>query len=143
MAYITPNQVSTKVLDTKQKRKLFDEALMEVGLAETIDKDGVTRKNLQRLVMSIWNDALYAESPKDRAMNARMILERVGGKPTVMVEEEHEEIPEIVIRTNSKTANQIQDNANQECEEEYSDDFEITVEGEPGRLLIPKDLEEE
>lgn len=136
MGLISPNTPSTKVLDTKQKRKLFDEALADIGLRESMDEEGRMCNNITRLAMTVWDGALYSESPKDRATFAKLLYERVGGKPTVMTEEEHTEIPEIVLRVNPKSAEEIK--ALAERDDVQEDDSEsrvvVEIEGEDGQM---------
>lgn len=137
MGYISPNVPSTKTaLDTKQKRKLFDEALVEYGFKETQDSEGRVANNLTRLAMTVWDGALYSESPKDRALFAKLLFERVGGKPTVMTEEEHEEIPEIVLRVNPKSAEQIKQLAQRDdvVEDDSDTRLVVEIEGEEGQM---------
>lgn len=136
MGLISPNTPSTKVLDTKQKRKLFDEALIDYGLRDSEDGEGRVAKNITRLAMTVWDGALYSESPKDRATFAKLLYERIGGKPTVMVEEEHEEIPEIVLRVNPKSAEEIKALAERDDVQEDDSDSRVVIEieGEDGQM---------
>lgn len=136
MGLISPNLPSVKNVDTKEKRKLFDVALIDYGLRETQDEQGRIIRNVQRLAATVWEGALYSESPKDRALFAKLLYERVGGKPTVIAEEEHEEIPEIVLRVNPKSAEQIKQLA--ERDDVTEDDSEsrvvVEIEGEEGQM---------
>ena len=136
MGLISPNLPSVKNVDTKEKRKLFDAALIDYGLRETQDEQGRIIRNVQRLAATVWEGALYSESPKDRALFAKLLYERVGGKPTVIAEEEHEEIPEIVLRVNPKSAEQIKQLA--ERDDVTEDDSEsrvvVDIEGEEGQM---------
>ena len=136
MGLISPNLPSVKNVDTKEKRKLFDAALIDYGLRETQDEQGRIIRNVQRLAATVWEGALYSESPKDRALFAKLLYERVGGKPTVIAEEEHEEIPEIVLRVNPKSAEQIKQLA--ERDDVTEDDSEsrvvVEIEGEEGQM---------
>ncbi len=136
MGLISPNLPSVKNVDTKEKRKLFDVALIDYGLRETQDEQGRIIRNVQRLAATVWEGALYSESPKDRALFAKLLYERAGGKPTVIAEEEHEEIPEIVLRVNPKSAEQIKQLA--ERDDVTEDDSEsrvvVEIEGEEGQM---------
>lgn len=136
MGLISPNLPSVKNVDTKEKRKLFDAALIDYGLRETQDEQGRIIRNVQRLAATVWEGALYSESPKDRALFAKLLYERAGGKPTVIAEEEHEEIPEIVLRVNPKSAEQIKQLA--ERDDVTEDDSEsrvvVEIEGEEGQM---------
>lgn len=136
MGLISPNLPSVKNIDTKEKRKLFDDALIDYGLRETQDEQGRIIRNVQRLAATVWEGALYSESPKDRALFAKLLYERAGGKPTVIAEEEHEEIPEIVLRVNPKSAEQIKQLA--ERDDVTEDDSEsrvvVEIEGEEGQM---------
>lgn len=136
MGLISPNLPSVKNIDTKEKRKLFDTALIDYGLRETQDEQGRIIRNVQRLAATVWEGALYSESPKDRALFAKLLYERAGGKPTVIAEEEHEEIPEIVLRVNPKSAEQIKQLA--ERDDVTEDDSEsrvvVEIEGEEGQM---------
>lgn len=136
MGLISPNMPAVKKAD-KDFRKAFDQALADIGLMETEDAEGVMRPNVYRLAKSVWNDALYAESPKDRNANAKLIYERVGGKPKVMADEEIQDIPEIVLRVNPKTDEQIRQLAQREDlepMEEQEGNIVIRIDGEDGEL---------
>lgn len=136
---ISPNNPpAKKVIDTKEKRKMFDEALIDVGLMETTDAEGNVMRNVQRLALSVWDSALYSENPKDRALFAKLLYERTGGKPKVITEEDHEEIPEIVLRVNPKSAEEIKALAERNDIQEDDSDGKVIVEieGEPGRLEL-------
>ena len=116
----------------KVDRHFLDAALMDIGNSLTEDKEGVARSYSQRLAMSIWNDALYAETVRDRALMAKLILERVGGKPSVIVDEEKEELPEVVFRVNANDAKKIK--ALQEMpvtEDDSEDKVVVEIDGEP------------
>lgn len=138
MGFITSNVPSTQKLNTKEKRKLFDEALIDVGLMETEDAEGNIMKNIQRLALSTWDSALYSENPKDRALFAKLIYERTGGKPKVITEEEHDEIPEIILRVNPKSAEEIKllSERDDVSEDDSEDRVIVEVEGEAGRLEL-------
>lgn len=132
MGLITPKK--TEVANMKKvDRHYLDSALMELGQSMVKGADGDMRTYSQRLALSIWNDALYAETVKDRAIMAKLILERVGGKPSVIVDEDKEELPEVVFRVNASDANKIKalqqiDNV----EEDNSEDkVVVEIDGEP------------
>ena len=131
MGLISPkkNEVSQM---KKVDRHFLDAALMDIGNSLTEDKEGVARSYSQRLAMSIWNDALYAGTVRDRALMAKLILERVGGKPSVIVDEEKEELPEVVFRVNANDAKKIK--ALQEMpvtEDDSEDKVVVEIDGEP------------
>ena len=117
----------------KVDRHFLDQALMEVMQQTSEDSEGNVRTNAQRLAMSIMSDALYAETVKDRATMSKLILERVGGKPSVIVDEEKEEVPEVVFRVSANDAKKIKalkemDN----LDEEHNEDRVIVeIDGEP------------
>lgn len=115
----------------KVDRHFLDNALMDIGGSLSKDTEGVTRTYSQRLAMSIWNDALYAETVKDRAIMAKLILERVGGKPSVIVDEEKEELPEVVFRVNANDAQKIKALKELPVDEEPQDKVVVEIEGEP------------
>lgn len=132
MGYITP-KVKTEVAGLKkQDRHFLDNALAEVMQSSSKDAEGVVRNNAQRLASMIFEAALYAESVKDRAIMAKLILERVGGKPSVIVDEEKEELPEVVFRVNANDAKKIK--ALQELpvtEDDSEDKVIVEIDGEP------------
>ena len=130
MGYITPkkNEVSQM---KKVDRHFLDNALMDVMNASSEDSEGVIRTNAQRLASSIVNDALYAETVKDRAIMAKLILERVGGKPSVIVDEEKEDLPEVVFRVNANDAKKIKALKELPVDEEPEDKVVVEIDGEP------------
>lgn len=130
MGLISPkkNEVSQM---KKVDRHFLDAALMDIGNSLSEDKEGVARSYSQRLAMSIWNDALYAETVRDRALMAKLILERVGGKPSVIVDEEKEELPEVVFRVNANDAKKIKALKELPVEEEPQDKVVVEIDGEP------------
>ena len=130
MGYITPkkNEISQM---KKVDRHFLDNALMDVMQSTSKDAEGNIRSNAQRLATTIMNDALYAETVKDRAIMAKLILERVGGKPSVIVDEEKEELPEVVFRVNANDAQKIKALQNLPVEEEPTDKVIVEVDGEP------------
>lgn len=131
MGYITPK---TKEVSQMKKvdRHFLDTALMEAMQQTSQDNEGVIRSNAQRLAMSIMNDALYAETVKDRAIMAKLILERVGGKPSVIADEEKEELPEVVFRVNANDAKKIKAlQAMDNIDEEPEDKVVVEIDGEP------------
>lgn len=116
----------------KVDRHFLDNALMDIGNSVCKDSEDTVRTYSQRLAMSIWNDALFAETVKDRAVMAKLILERVGGKPSVIVDEDKEDLPEVVFRVSANDAKKIKalqqmDNV----EEEPDDKVVVEIDGEP------------
>ena len=130
MGYITPRKNEVSQIK-KADRHFLDNALMEVMQATSKDAEGNVRTNAQRLATTIMNDALYAETVKDRAIMAKLILERVGGKPSVIVDEEKEELPEVVFRVNADDAQKIKALQNLPVKEEPTDRVIVEVDGEP------------
>lgn len=130
MGYITPkkNEVSQM---KKIDRHFLDAALMDAMNATSKDSEGTIRTNAQRLATSIVNDALYAETVKDRAIMAKLILERVGGKPSVIVDEEKEDLPEVVFRVNANDAQKIKALKELPVDEEPEDKVIVEIDGEP------------
>lgn len=131
MGLISPKKNEVSQLK-KVDRHFLDTALLEIGQSPLKDSDGVTRTYSQRLAMSIWNDALFAETVRDRALMAKLILERVGGKPAVITDEEKEELPEVVFRVNANDAKKIK--ALQEMpvtEDDSEDKVVVEIDGEP------------
>lgn len=130
MGYITPkkNEVSQM---KKIDRHFLDVALMDAMNATSKDNEGVVRTNAQRLATSIVNDALYAETVKDRAIMAKLIFERVGGKPSVIVDEEKEELPEVVFRVNANDAQKLKALKELPVVEESDDKVVVEIDGEP------------
>ena len=127
--------ISPKKNEVSQMKKLdrhfLDNALMDIGNSLNEDGEGVARTYSQRLAMSIWNDALYAETVRDRALMAKLILERVGGKPSVIVDEEKEELPEVVFRVNANDAKKIKALQELPVDEEPQDKVVVEIDGEP------------
>lgn len=130
MGYITPkkNEVSSM---KKMDRHFLDQALFDVMQQESKDDEGVIRSNAQRLASSIMRDALYAETVKDRAIMSKLILERVGGKPSVIVDEEKEDLPEVVFRVSANDAQKIKALKELPVEEEPEDKVVVEIDGEP------------
>lgn len=131
MGYITPKKNEIAQIK-KVDRHFLDNALMEVMQASSKDSEGNVRTNAQRLAQTIMSDALYAETVKDRAIMAKLILERVGGKPSVIVDEEKEELPEVVFRVNANDAKKIK--ALKELpvsEDDSADKVVVEIDGEP------------
>lgn len=116
----------------KVNRHYLDEALMEIGNSPSKDNEGNIRTYSQRLALNIWNDALYSETVRDRALMAKLILERVGGKPAVIADEEKEELPEVVFRVNANDAKKIRALQDMSVEEDDSEDkVVVEIDGEP------------
>lgn len=131
MGYITPKKNEVSQLK-KADRHFLDNALMEIMQSESKDAEGNVRSNAQRLAATIMNDALYAETVKDRAIMAKLILERVGGKPSVIVDEEKEDLPEVVFRVNANDAKKIKALQELPVNEDNSEDRVIVeIDGEP------------
>ena len=131
MGYITPpkkNEVSNL---KKADRHFLDQALMDVMQQASEDGEGNIMSNAQRLARTIMTDALYAETVKDRAIMAKLILERVGGKPSVIVDEEKEDLPEVVFRVTANDAKKIKALKELPVEEEPTDKVIVEVDGEP------------
>ena len=131
MGYISPkkNEISQM---KKVDRHYLDNALMEIGNSICKDDESVNRTYSQRLAMSIWTDALYAETVKDRAIMAKLILERVGGKPSVIVDEEKEDLPEVVFKVSANDAKKIKALQQMDNVQEESDDkVVVEIDGEP------------
>lgn len=131
MAYIVPKAKTEAANFKKQDKHFLDDALAEIMRGTSKDAEGVVRSNAQRLATMIFDSALYAETVKDRAIMAKLILERVGGKPSVIVDEEKEELPEVVFRVNANDAQKIKALQNLPVEEEPTDKVIVEVDGEP------------
>ena len=131
MGLISPKKNEVAQMN-KVDRHYLDNALMNIGNSTIKDREGVVNTYSQRLAMSIWNDALFAETVKDRAIMAKLILERVGGKPSVIVDDEKEELPAVVFRVNANDAKKIK--ALQELpvsEDDSEDKVVVEIDGEP------------
>ena len=131
MGYITPkkNEVSQM---KKVDRHFLDNALMDIMQSTSKDAEGNIRSNAQRLAATIMNDALYAETVKDRAIMAKLIYERVGGKPSVIVDEDKEDLPEVVFRVNANDAKKIKALKELPVSEDDSEDkVVVEIDGEP------------
>lgn len=131
MGYITPKKTEVSQMK-KADRHFLDNALMEIGNSMCKDEEGVNRTYSQRLALQIWTDALTAETVKDRAIMAKLILERVGGKPSVIVDEEKEDLPEVVFRVSADDAEKIKALQKLPVSEDNSEDRVIVeIDGEP------------
>lgn len=131
MGFITPKKKEISQIK-KVDRHFLDAALMDIGNSLMKDGEDCSRTYSQRLAMSIWNDALFAETVRDRAIMAKLILERVGGKPAVIVDEEKEELPEVVFRVNANDAKKIKALQDMPVKEDNSEDKVIVeIDGEP------------
>ena len=130
MGYITPkkNEVASM---KKMDRHFLDNALMDVMQQSSEDSEGVIRSNAERLAASIMRDALFAETVKDRAIMSKLILERVGGKPSVIVDEEKEDLPEVVFRVSANDAQKIKALKELPVDEEPEDKVIVEIDGEP------------
>ena len=130
MGYITPkkNEVTSM---KKMDRHFLDNALMDVMQQSSKDSEGVIRRNAERLAASIMRDALFAETVKDRAIMSKLILERVGGKPSVIVDEEKEDLPEVVFRVSANDAKKIKALKELSVDEEPEDKVVVEIDGEP------------
>ena len=131
MGYIVPKAKTEAANFKKQDKHFLDEALAEIMQGTSKDEEGIVRSNAQRLAVMIFESALYAETVKDRAIMAKLILEGVGGKPSVIVDEEKEELPEVVFRVNANDAQKIKALQNLSVEEEPTDKVIVEVDGEP------------
>ena len=132
MGYIVPKAKTEAANFKKQDKHFLDEALAEIMQGTSKDAEGVVRSNAQRLAAMIFDSALYAETVKDRAIMAKLILERVGGKPSVIVDDEKEDLPEVVFRVNANDAKKIEalkkmDNLNTEEDNRVV----VEIDGEP------------
>ena len=131
MALINPKKNEVANLK-KVNRHFLDEALIDIGNSFCKDDEDTVRTYSQRLALNIWNDALYSETVRDRALMAKLILERVGGKPSVIADEEKEELPEVVFRVNADDAKKIKALQNLDVEEDDSEDkVVVEIDGEP------------
>ena len=131
MGYISPKKNEISQIRNVDRHYL-DNALMDIGNSICKDNEDVNRTYSQRLAMSIWNDALYAETVKDRAIMAKLILERVGGKPSVIVDEEKEDLPEVVFKVSANDAKKIKALQQMDNVQEESDDkVVVEIDGEP------------
>ena len=130
MGLISPKKNEVSSLK-KVDRHYLDAALMEIGNSPLKDGEGTVRTYSQRLALSIWNDALFSETVKDRAIMAKLILERVGGKPAVIADDEKEELPEVVFRVNANDAKKIKALQDLPVEEEPQDKVVVEIDGEP------------
>ena len=136
MGLIAPNSI-TKKETLKFDKRILDQALANVAAETFTDNEGVIRTTADRLARRLWNTALYAESDKDATTAAKIILERMNGKPSVIVDEEKEEMPEIVLRVNPKDKAQVEALAQRtdlELDEKNDDKIIVSIEGEEGTM---------
>ena len=131
MGYITPAKRKTEGLN----KHFLDDALKEMTMATEKDDEGNIKSVAERMAYSLIQDALYAESAKDRTTCKKLIYERVGGKPSVIVDEEKEDIPEVVFMVSASDAKKLEalkdmDNLDVEQNE---DKVIVDIDGEPRR----------
>ena len=131
MGYITPTKRNADSVKSVDKHFL-DDALKEMMMTTIKDGDGTIKTIAERMAYGLIQDALYAETVKDRTTCKKLIYERVGGKPSVIVDEEKEELPEVVFRVNANDAKKIK--ALQELpvtEDDSEDKVIVEIDGEP------------
>ena len=131
MSLIVPNK--NKVSQVKAIDKhILDNALKEMMTTEIEDEEGKRNTIANRLAYGLIMDALYAETVKDRTSCKKLIYERVGGKPTVIADEEKEDLPEVVFRVSANDAQKIKALQDVPVEEDDSEDKVIVeIEDEP------------
>lgn len=131
MSLIVPNKnkvSQVKVID----KHILDNALKEMMTTEIEDEEGARKTIADRLAYGLIMDALYAETVKDRTSCKKLIYERVGGKPTVIADEEKEDLPEVVFRVSANDAQKIKALQDVPVEEDDSEDKVIVeIEDEP------------
>ena len=117
---------------TKQvDKKILDRALVDAA-REVCNGEGGVTTYAHALAMRLWHTALYAESDKDSTTAAKVIMERINGKPTVLVEEEKEEMPSISFRVHSSDAEKVKAiSERSDVEEEPNDRVVVDIDGEP------------
>ena len=113
-------------------KHILDNALKEMMTTEIEDEEGARKTIADRLAYGLIMDALYAETVKDRTSCKKLIYERVGGKPTVIADEEKEDLPEVVFRVSANDAQKIKALQDVPVEEDDSEDKVIVeIEDEP------------
>jgi len=131
MSLIVPNKSKTSQVKLLDKH-ILDNALKEMMTAEIEDEEGAKKTIANRLAYGLIMDALYAETVKDRTSCKKLIYERVGGKPSVIADEEKEDLPEVVFRVSANDAQKIKALQDVPVEEDDSEDKVIVeIEDEP------------
>lgn len=131
MGYITPkkNEISQV---KKVDRHFLDDMLKEMMTTTLKDEEGTVKSIAERIAFGLVNDALYAETVKDRNACRKLIYERVGGKPAVIEDDDIEELPTVSVRLKTSDAQKIkQIEAMDNYEEEPEDKVVVEIEGGP------------
>ena len=130
MGYITPAKRTSEV--KKVDRHFLDEALKNLMMSTRKDAEGNIKTIAEQLAYGLIEDALYAETVKDRTTCKKLIYERVGGKPAVIEDDEIEELPSVSVRLKTSDAQKIkQIEAMDHYEEEPVDKVVVDIEGGP------------
>ena len=131
MGFITPVKKDNNL--KSMNKHFLDDALKQMMMSTEKDEDGNVKSIAERMAYSLIQDALYAETVKDRTTCKKLIYERVGGKPAVIEDEEKEDLPEVVFRVSANDAKKLEalkgmDNLDVEHNE---DKVIVDIDGEP------------
>ena len=130
MSLIVPQKSNSQVKAVD--KHFLDNALKDLMQTTITDEEGVAKSIAERMAYGLVMDALYAETVKDRTTCKKLIYERVGGKPTVIPDEEKEDLPEVVFRVSANDAQKIKALQEMPVEEDDSEDKVIVeIEDEP------------
>lgn len=131
MGYITPTKRNADNVKSVDKHFL-DDALKEMMMTTIKDGDGTIKTIAERMAYGLIQDALYAETVKDRTTCKKLIYERVGGKPAVIEDDEVEELPTVSVRLKTSDAQKIKQIEEMDnYEEEPADKVVVEIEGGP------------
>jgi len=130
MGLIVPKKSNTQIKTVD--KHFLDNALKDMMTTTIEDDEGVAKTIAERMAYGLVMDALYAETVKDRTLCKKLIYERVGGKPSVIADEEKEDLPEVVFRVSANDAQKIKALQDVPVEEDDSEDKVIVeIEDEP------------
>lgn len=131
MGYITPKKRELGNVKSVSKHFL-DDALKDMMQTTLKDDEGTIKTIAERMAYGLVMDALYAETVKDRTTCKKLIYERVGGKPSVIEDEEVEELPTISVRLKTSDAAKIKEiEALDNYEEEPTDKVVVEIDDGP------------
>lgn len=134
MGYIVPKKNEVSLKKVANKRILVDCALELLNETEE-DEEGVERTNAMMIMRRLVATAKYAEANRDATNAASILLSYTYGKPSVVADEEQEEMPEIVLRVNPKDKAQLEAlAARHDLEHKEKDPVVVQIEGEDGEL---------
>ena len=123
-----------KVPDSKNNRSFLNESLA-ANMRELVEtEDGRYITKAQAITERISNIAMFAESNTDAIQAAKFIFERLGGKATVMKDDEVRPMPKVSFLLNSNGIKKVNDTKAHESvpdlDQEDDGNFHINIDGE-------------